>query len=59
VFQQPGYESSVTNMSRITLATDMVFGDDNAAREMATVTGNVTSGYVAALTVSINPNGTA
>ena len=59
VFQQPGYESSVTNMSRITLASDMVFGDDNAAREMATVTGNVTSGYVAALTVSINPNGTA
>jgi len=59
VFQQPGYESSVTNMRRITLATDMVFGDDLAAREMATVTGSVTSGYVATLTASVNPNATA
>src|SRR5882724_2040960 len=42
-----GYQQSVTNMSRITLASDMVFGDDLAAREMATVTGSVSAGYVA------------
>jgi len=59
VFQQAGYESSVVNMRRITLATDMVFGDDLAAREMATVTGSVASGYVATLTASVNPNATA
>ena len=54
VFQQPGYAQSIVNMRRISLATDMVFGDDNAAREMATVTGNVTSGYAATLTISVN-----
>jgi protocatechuate 3,4-dioxygenase beta subunit len=54
VFQQAGYAQSVINMSRISLATDMVFRDDNAAREMATVTGNVTDGYVATLTISVN-----
>jgi protocatechuate 3,4-dioxygenase beta subunit len=52
-----GYEASVTNMGRITLASDMVFGDDLAAREMGTVTGNVTDGYVATLTVSVDPAG--
>ncbi|MEV6346218.1 intradiol ring-cleavage dioxygenase [Actinoplanes sp. NPDC051851] len=49
-----GYSASVTNLSRITLATDNVFGDDSAAREMATVTGSVSAGYVANLTISVN-----
>jgi protocatechuate 3,4-dioxygenase beta subunit len=49
-----GYSASVTNLSRISLATDMVFRDDLAAREMASVTGSVTAGYVANLTVSVN-----
>ena len=49
-----GYQQSVTNMGRISLATDMVFSDDLAAREMATVTGSVTSGYSAHLTISVN-----
>jgi protocatechuate 3,4-dioxygenase beta subunit len=52
-----GYEQSETNMSRISLATDMVFRDDLAAREMATVTGDVTSGYAATLTISVDPAG--
>jgi protocatechuate 3,4-dioxygenase beta subunit len=52
-----GYEQSVTNMDKISLATDMVFSDDLAARELATVTGNVTDGYVATLTVSVDPAG--
>ncbi|KUL35317.1 intradiol ring-cleavage dioxygenase [Actinoplanes awajinensis] len=49
-----GYSASVTNLSRITLAGDMVFGDDLAAREMATVTGSVAAGYVANLTITVN-----
>lgn len=49
-----GYSQSVVNMSNITLASDMVFGDDLAAREMATVTGSVSGGYVATLTVTVN-----
>ena len=47
-----GYESSVANLSRITLASDMVFGDDLAARELATVTGDVTNGYAATLAIT-------
>ena len=54
VYATAGYSQSVTNLSRISLATDMVFRDDLAAREMATVTGNVTSGYAARLTISVN-----
>ena len=50
-----GYSASVTNMSRITLASDMVFGDDLAAREMATVTGGVSAGYVATLAITVDP----
>ncbi|MFI5937407.1 intradiol ring-cleavage dioxygenase [Actinoplanes sp. NPDC051494] len=54
VYATTGYSRSVTNLSRITLAGDMVFGDDLAAREMATVTGSVSSGYSAALTITVN-----
>ena len=53
-----GYSQSVTTMSRITLASDMVFGDDLAAREMATVTGSVSAGYVAALAITVDPTKT-
>jgi protocatechuate 3,4-dioxygenase beta subunit len=54
VYNTTGYSASVTNLSRITLATDNVFGDDLAAREMATVTGSTTAGYAAKLTVTVN-----
>ncbi|WP_034213921.1 intradiol ring-cleavage dioxygenase [Actinoplanes subtropicus] len=53
-----GYSQSVTNMSRITLSSDMVFGDDLAAREMATVTGSVSAGYVATLAITVDPTKT-
>jgi hypothetical protein len=43
-------------MSRLTLATDMVFGDDLAAREMAAVTGDVTCGYTAKLAITVDPS---
>ncbi|GGN23637.1 protocatechuate 3,4-dioxygenase beta subunit [Actinoplanes campanulatus] len=48
-----GYSQSVTNLSRVTLASDMVFGDDLAATQMATVTGSVSAGYVANLTITV------
>ncbi|MEV6345337.1 intradiol ring-cleavage dioxygenase [Actinoplanes sp. NPDC051851] len=50
-----GYEASVTNMEGISLESDMVFGDDLAAREMATVTGDWTTGYVARLVITVDP----
>ncbi|WP_370248240.1 3,4-dioxygenase subunit beta [Nocardioides sp.] len=48
-----GYEDSWTNLNRISLSSDMVFGDDGGVDQLATVTGNVTDGYRAALTVRI------
>ena len=53
VYATGGYSSSVANLSRVSLATDNVFGDDSAARELATVTGNVTDGYAATLTIAV------
>ncbi len=51
VYAEAGYSASVTNLSRITLASDNVFSD-GATLQIATVTGSVT-GYTAALTVAI------
>jgi protocatechuate 3,4-dioxygenase beta subunit len=58
VYATTGYSQSVTNLSRISLATDMVFSDDNAARELATMSGSVSAGYTAALTVTVDPSAT-
>ena len=46
------YPASAANQSRITLATDGIFSD-GASLELATVTGDVTSGMKATLTVGI------
>ena len=47
------YPSSTTNLSRVSLASDNVFGDDGGVHELATVTGNVTDGYTLALRVPV------
>lgn len=47
-----GYESSVRNLAGITLASDNVFSD-GASLQLATMTGNVTEGFTATLTVAI------
>jgi protocatechuate 3,4-dioxygenase beta subunit len=47
-----GYESSIGNLSRVSLATDNVFSDGSAL-ELATVTGSAAGGFTAALTVAI------
>lgn len=54
VYATAGYEASVSNLSQITLTSDNVFGDDGGAHQLATVTGDVESGYVATLTVPID-----
>jgi len=48
-----GYSASVTNFAQISFATDNVFSDGTST-EMATVTGNVTDGYVVTLQVGIS-----
>ncbi len=52
VYTTEGYEQSVTNLSQVSLATDMVFSD-GATLETPTVTGAVSDGYVATLTASV------
>ena len=52
VYATSGYSSSVRNLSQISLATDNVFSD-GASLELATVTGDVTNGMTAALTVAV------
>lgn len=48
-----GYNSSATNFAGITLASDNVFGNDSAAQQLATVTGDNASGYTATLSVGL------
>ena len=52
VYAMSGYETSVTNLSRVTLASDNVFSDGSSL-ELATMTGSVGSGFTAALTVAV------
>jgi protocatechuate 3,4-dioxygenase beta subunit len=52
VFATSGYEQSVTNMARTSLASDMVF-QDGADQETPSVTGDVTNGFTLALTVPV------
>ena len=44
--------SSVTNLSRVALATDGIFSD-GAALELVTVSGSVASGFTATLSVAV------
>ena len=52
VYAEDGYEDSVANLARVSLGSDMVFGD-GCSLQMATVTGSVADGYVAALNVPV------
>jgi hypothetical protein len=52
VYAGSGYGNSTRNLSQLTLATDNVFRD-GANLQVATVTGDATSGYTARLTIGI------
>ncbi|HEY0126760.1 MAG TPA: intradiol ring-cleavage dioxygenase [Blastococcus sp.] len=54
VYAEEGYEASVSNLSRVSLTGDNVFGDDGGASQLATVTGDVGSGYTVTLPVRID-----
>lgn len=53
VYASAGYEASARNFPRTTLKTDMVFRDDGAIYQLATMSGSVTGGYTAALNVTV------
>jgi hypothetical protein len=52
VYALSGYESSATNLSRVTLAPDNVFSDGSAL-ELATVSGSTSRGMTSSLTVAV------
>ena len=52
VYTTPGYEQSITNLSQVSLASDMVFSDGSAL-QLATITGSVAAGLTASLTVAM------
>lgn len=52
VYATAGYETSVTNLSRVSLATDMVFSDGSSL-QVPTITGSVVAGLAAALTIAV------
>lgn len=54
VFALDTYSGSTENFSQITLDTDNVFGDDSGASQLATMSGDVDSGYIASLTARVD-----
>ncbi len=58
VYALSGYDGSSQNLAQVSLATDNVFSDDSGALQLATVTGDATSGYQVSLTVRVD-TGTA
>lgn len=54
VYATTGYEQSVTNLSQLSLSSDNVFGDDSAASQLATMSGDVSKGYSIALTAAVD-----
>ena len=53
VYATSGYESSVSNLARTSLSRDMVFRDDGAIRQLASMSGDASSGYTASLTIGV------
>ncbi len=47
------YPTSTSNLSRVSLENDNVFGDDDGVHQVATMTGDPSSGYTATLAVPV------
>lgn len=52
-YATPGYEQSAQNLARTSLTSDMVFGDDGGIHQLGTMSGSVSSGHTASLTVAV------
>jgi protocatechuate 3,4-dioxygenase beta subunit len=53
VYATDGYSQSVANMTRVSLASDGVFGDDGAAHQLGTMSGSVDGGLAVELAVPV------
>jgi protocatechuate 3,4-dioxygenase beta subunit len=58
VYATDGYSQSIQNLSQVSLASDNVFRDDAAVRQLGTITGDVAGGLTVTATIPVNP-GTA
>jgi protocatechuate 3,4-dioxygenase beta subunit len=58
VYATDGYSQSIQNLSQVSLASDNVFRDDSAVRQLGTVTGDVSGGLTVTATIPVSP-GTA
>lgn len=54
VYATTGYEASVQTLSRVSLASDGIFGEDGGALQLPAVTGDVKSGYRISLPVGVD-----
>ena len=54
VYALAAYDGSTSNLDQVSLDSDNVFSDDSGALQLATVTGDATSGYQVSLTVRVD-----
>lgn len=54
VYADAAYPSSASNLSRVSLDSDNVFGDDGGALELASASGDNTAGWIVALGVRVD-----
>ncbi|WP_120004107.1 intradiol ring-cleavage dioxygenase [Nesterenkonia muleiensis] len=54
VYELSEYSGSAQNLSQITVETDNVFGEDGGELQMATVSGDLSTGYTASLVVRVD-----
>jgi protocatechuate 3,4-dioxygenase beta subunit len=54
VFELDAYDGSAKNLANISLDDDNVFGDDGGEHQLATISGDTDSGYVASLDVPVD-----
>jgi protocatechuate 3,4-dioxygenase beta subunit len=53
VYATSGYEQSISTLSRVSLASDNVFGDDGGIHELGTISGSVATGLTVELAVPV------
>ncbi|MEU6247764.1 intradiol ring-cleavage dioxygenase [Glycomyces sp. NPDC047010] len=54
VYDEEGYEQSITNLAQVSLDSDNVFSDDGGASQLAAVSGDVSGGYTVTLPVGVD-----
>jgi protocatechuate 3,4-dioxygenase beta subunit len=58
VYALAGYDGSASNMTQTTLANDNVFSDDGGELQLATISGDTSTGFIASLTVRVDTSTT-